>query len=177
MKRIFIFSIIVFLIILLSATAVPAQAGVEPSPFKKKTILNRIRVARYQLEMVGATIDRFDLDANDRNIRGMYHSIYHLATKRGERSLSSLRSAEAIFEQRRDDDDSIQEYLDLLEEMRKYNEALRDELIEIEEDPNLPDILKEPLRNLGNILTDILLLLNEFLNTIHGIGNDNLNVV
>jgi hypothetical protein len=175
MNKLILATILVVSILLLSATAQPASAGVEPVPFKGKRVLRKITIARYQLEIVGRTIDRFDLDANDRNIRGMYYGIAHLATKRAGRSLRGLENAQALFEQQDDIDYDPDEYLELLEEMRKYLEALKDEVIEIKEDPNLPDILKEPLSRLENILTDILIAISDFVDSITGINNDNIN--
>jgi hypothetical protein len=166
MKKIFAITILVVGILFLSATAMPVSAGVEPSPFKSDPIINRITVARYQMEIVGRTIDRFDLDANDRNIRGMYHSIRHLATKRGTSSLRSLESARGMYEQRRDDEPY--DYLEWLEEFRKYNEALRDEVLDLEDDPNLPKILKEPLREIENLLDEMIRLIDDFIRSIIG---------
>ena len=164
MNKLFITTILALGVLLLSATALPVSAGVEPSPFRDKTIANRIRVAQNQLGPVATMLERIEERITDLNQKGMYISVCNLLDALPDQAINSLRtleSSKAMFQ-----DVEFPEYGDMseaLEELRKYDEYLKDKVLGLEQNPNLPKAAKMALRQLAGILQDIQNEVDEFL--------------
>lgn len=155
MRTIKAIAILAVFALVLTCAAGTVSAGVEPSPFKGKTIENKITVARYQQIFMGCTLDRFERKLTQLDDRGTLVAAVNQINilQRGARNtLSALESAKAMFDQRRDDDYDIAEDL---EDLSEYNEALRDEVLGLEQHPLLPKEAKMALRQLVGILQDI----------------------
>jgi len=165
LKTIRALAIFAVLALVLTCTAGMVSAGVEPSPFKSKTVENKIQVARYQMVMMGCTLDRFERKLTQLDDRGTLVAAVNQINilQRGARNtLSALENAKAMFEQCERPD-----YADLsesLEELRKYNEALKEDIVlGLEPNPLLPKEAKMALRQLVGILQDIENEIDDFL--------------
>lgn len=168
MKKILITTIMVLGVLLLSATALPVSAGVEPSPFKSKTVINRIHAAQNQLGPIQSMLDHIKEKPSEFDQKGSIMWVTHkvdalprLATY----SLRTLESAEAMFQDC--EPVEINDYSEALEELEKYAEALQDEVLGLEENSNLPKRAIMSLRQLGIIVDEILTVVDEFLGDIY----------
>ncbi len=157
MRTIRAMAIFAVFVLVLTCAAGMVSAGVEPSPFKSKAVENKIRVARYQMVIMGCTLDRFERKLTELDDRGTLVAAVNQINilQRGASStLRALESAQAMYEQCERPD-----YADLseaLEELRKYNEALKEDIIlGLEPNPLLPKEVKMALRQLVGILQDI----------------------
>jgi hypothetical protein len=165
MKTIRAIAILAVFALVLTCASGMASAGVEPSPFKGKTVENKIQVARYQMVIMGCTLDRFERKLTDLDDRGTLVAAVNQINilQNGARStLRALESAKAMYEQRRNDD-NYQDLSDALEDLSKYNEALRDKVLGGEPNPLLPKEAKMALRQLAGILQDIQNEIDDFL--------------
>jgi hypothetical protein len=157
MKTIRAIAILAVFLFILTCMSGMVSAGVEPSPFKSKTVENKIQVARYQMVIMGCTLGRFERKLTDLDDRGTLVAavnqinILHSVARS---TLRTLESAKAMYEQRRDDD--YYDFSESLEEFREYCEALKDDIIlGLEPNPLLPKAAKMALRQLAGILQDI----------------------
>ena len=162
MKAIKAMAIFAVFALVITCAAGTVSAGVEPSPFKGKTIENRIQVARYQMVIMGSTLERFERKLNELPYRGTLvaaENQINLLNNEAINTLRTLQGARDLFEQRGDDDYDIAEDL---EDFSEYNEALRDEVLGLEQHPLLSKAAKMALRQVAGILLDIEDLIDSF---------------
>jgi hypothetical protein len=166
MRTIRAVAIFAVFVLILTCTAGMASAGVEPSPFKGKTIENKITVARYQMVMMGCTLDRFERKLNQLDDRGTLVAAVNQINilQRGAiNTLRALESAKGMYDQRRGDDNY--DYSNSLEDLSEYNEALRDQIAGLDTGPNplLPKEAKMALRQIVSLLLAIENVIDDFL--------------
>lgn len=169
MKKLLITTIFVLGVLLLSATAVPVSAGVEPSPFKDKTVLNRIRVAQNQLGPVISMLDIIREKAAEPSQRGFFVSVAHKVDALSGLAYGTLRtleSAKAMFI----GTDQVYDYAEELVELEGLAEMVEDKVLGLSWD-NIPMVVLISLRQLGIIVDEILTVVDEFLGEIYG-GQD-----
>jgi hypothetical protein len=155
MKTIRVIAILAVFLLFLTCTAGMVSAGVEPSPFKSKTVENKIRVARYQMYIVGTTIDHFYEKATEPNNKGSLISAtnqINILQRQASGSLRTLENARSMFEKCERPD--YEDLSDTLDDFSEYLEDLRDEVLG-GIDPNFPKVLIGPLNELGDIIQDI----------------------
>lgn len=177
MKKLFIISIFVIYILFICGTAVPATAGVEPSPFKSKVGVNIIKAAQNQLEAIEPRLERVE-EMIDKIPPESYMvpvtRIIDSADKEAINSLRTLERSRDLFEQT--DEPDIQDYSEVLEKLHEYDEYLKeDKILGLEGNPAVPESIKELLRHLNNNLQDILNEVEDFQNSLYGINDDNSN--
>jgi hypothetical protein len=167
MKKLLMSTIFVFCILVLSAAAVPASAGVEPSPFKDKTILNRIRAAQNKLGPVISMLDQIRDKVDDLNQKGMTVSVTNKVEAMGTHAYSSLRTLEESRSMFTGRDEPSYEYAEELAELEGMAEMLEDKVQGLSWD-NIPMVVLISLRDLGIIIDDIQTAVNEFMGEIYG---------
>jgi hypothetical protein len=156
MKTIRTIAILAVFLLVLTCTTGQVSAGVEPSPFKSKTVENKIRVARYQMVIMGCTLDRFNDKASELNNKGsLIRAVNQINVLQGQArgTLRTLESARSMLEDCERPD--YEDLSDALDGFSEYLENLRDKVADFEGDPNFPKVLIGPLRELGDILQDI----------------------
>jgi hypothetical protein len=151
----------IFALVLTCATQT-VSAGVEPSPFKGKTIGNRIQVARYQMVMMGCTLDRFEARLDEIGYKGSLvaaENQINILQSGGHSTLRTLESARGLYEQQGDDD---HDYAQDLEDLGDLTEGLIDEVIEVETHPMLSGEARAALKELISQLFAIEDLIESF---------------
>jgi hypothetical protein len=165
MRTIRAIAILAVFLLILTCAVQPVSAGVEPSPFKSKTIENKIRVARWQMAIMGCTLDRFESRLNEIGYKGSLMAAVNqinILQSGACNSLRTLESAKGMYEQRRDDVE-YQDIADDLEELREYCEALKEDIIlGLEPNPNLPKAAKMALRQVVSTLEAIIGEIDDF---------------
>jgi hypothetical protein len=165
MKPIRAIAILATFLLILTCTVQPVSAGVEPSPFKSKTVENKIRVARWQMVIMGCTLDHFKARLNEIGYKGSLMAAenqINILQSGVRNTLRALESAKGLYEQRRDGEDDYGIAEDL-EDLSEYNEYLKDEVLGLENHPLLSEEAKMALRQLAGILFDIEDLIDNFL--------------
>lgn len=165
MKTLRAIAILAVFLLILTCTVQTVSAGVEPSPFKSKTVENKIRVARWHMVIMGCTLDRFESRLNEIGYKGSLvaaENQINILQKGACNSLRCLESAKGMYDQRRDGEDDY-DIAEDLEDLSEYNEALRDEVLGLENNPLLSKEAKMALRQLAGILFDIEDLIDNFL--------------
>ncbi len=150
-------AIAVFAVLVLTLTCATGMisAGVEPSPFKGKTIGNKIQVARYQMVIMSNTLERFEARLNEIGNKGSLiaaENQINILQSGGRRTLRALESARGMYEQQGDDD---YEYAQDLEDLGDLSEGLVDEVLGLEQNPLLSKEAKMALRQLVSLLLAI----------------------
>ena len=164
MRTIRAIAIFAVFVLVLTCTAGMVSAGVEPSPFKSKTIVNRLNVAQNRLGVIDSMLDRIEGKATELDNRGTLVSAgnqVNILPGIAYGTLRCVESAQAMFQDVEYPD--IGDYSEALEELRKYDELLKDKVLGLEQNPNLPKAAKMALRQLAGILQDIQNVVDEFL--------------
>ena len=171
MKKWFIPIVLVICILLLSVTAVPASAGVEPSPFRSKTLLNRINTAINQLEPMGPQLERFFDSIEDPN-PGIPTKSYErkiiVIRESAITTLKTARSAADMYENMQNPGDDWDEHEQSLDDLHEGANILRLSVTEgIRELGKLNEYLRYPLYRLIEALEDLMVVISDFLSEIN----------
>lgn len=171
MKRLIIVVFFIVVVLLLSATAVPVSAGVEPSPFKLKTILNKVNVANNKLESVGNRLDRVlglpDPDGNE-NLRALINKIFTITHYTGG-CCRDLVSAQEMFYKGDLDGDQSNNYAERLNETKERAVQILHRISErIEANLDKPAEFQEALMDLYNTAEKVVNLLEEYIAEVMG---------
>jgi hypothetical protein len=148
--------------LVLTCTTQTVSAGVEPSPFKGKTIGNRIQVARYQMVIMSNTLERFKARLNEIGYKGSLMAAenqINILQSGARRTTRGLDRARGIFEQQGDDDYG---YAEDLEDLGDLTEGLIDEVIEVEIHPMMSGEARAALKELLSQLFAIKDLIESF---------------
>jgi hypothetical protein len=168
MKKLLMTTILVLGLLLLSATAVPVSAGVEPSPFRDKTVLNRIRGAQNQLGPVISMLDQISEIERSPSHKGFFISVANKVEALKSIAYGTLRTLEdarAMFTGR---DEPSYEYAEELTELEGLAELAEDKVLGLSWE-NVPIEVLISLRDLGILIDEILTVINEFLGEIYGV--------
>jgi hypothetical protein len=154
--------ILAVLALVLTCTTQTVSAGVEPSPFKGKTIGNRIQVARNQMVIMSNTLERFKARLNEIGYKGSLvaaENQINILQSGGRNTLRALESARGLYEQQGDDD---HDYAQDLEDLGDITEGLVDEVLGAGENPLLSKEAKMGLRQLVSLLLGIENVIDSF---------------
>jgi hypothetical protein len=162
MRAIKVIAVLAVFMLTLTCAAGMASAGVEPSPFKGKTIGNRIQVARYQMVIMSNTLERFKARMDEIGYKGSLMAAenqINILQSGGRNTLRALESARGLYEQQRDDD---YDYAEDLEDLGDITEGLIDEVLGAGENPLLSKEAKMALRQLVSLLLAIENVIDSF---------------
>lgn len=172
MKKLIIAVFFIVALLFLTATAVPVSAGTEPSPFKGKTILNKLNVAYHKLEKVEDRLERTIIlrdPRDDENLRGIVNRI-HALTHYTESSCRDLISAQEMFYKGDLDGDQSNNYAEKLNETKERATAIVHRIsVYIDTNPDRPAEFNEALMEFYNAGLKVVILLEEHIEEVMGI--------
>ncbi len=172
MKKLTILVLFIIVVLLLFATAVPVSAGVEPSPFRGKTILNNLNIAINKLESVENGLERVlrlpDPD-KDENLKASINKI-HALTGYGPSYYRDMVSAHEMFYRSDLDSDDVYNYLERLNKTKERAQRIVHRISEyIESNPDKPAEFQEALMGLYDTVWKAVILLEEHIAEVMGV--------
>lgn len=171
MNKLIIPLLFIIVVLLLSATAVPVSAGFDPSPFKGKTILNKLNAANNKLESVENRLERMlgmPGPDKDENLRALINKIFTITHYTGG-ICRDLVSAQEMFYKGDLDGDQSNNYAERLNETKERAVQILHRISErIEANQDKPAEFQEALMDLYNTAEKVVNLLEEHIAEVMG---------